>query len=231
MNTSEPLCKDLLGLVLDFMDLTPKEMVEMSLIERFARDHLAYRLETQRLLKERNNYYLQALSKPSFTLDKIPEPIRNKEMCLKAIALFHNAELHVFRPHLNPMQYVPNHLKDRELCLRAIRSAILALRHVPEEIRDYEMCMEAMKAKNVFLDKYNADDYDEQYFTSPMMDVGRWLQRNSALRYVPVEHRTRELCILAIKHFYSDDDDFIPEKFWDDEEMLDIICSQEGYDF
>ncbi len=215
MNATELLNTDVLGLILDCMNLTPKEMVEMSLIERFTRDHLAYKLETRRLLKERNDYYLQSLSKWGSTLDKIPESARNKEICLKAIDVFYRAEFHVFKPHLNPMQYVPNHLRDREIYLKAIRSNIATLRSVPVELRDYEMCMEVMKAKNVYLDNYNGIDYDDEVcFTTPMIRVGIWLQKNSALRYVPVEHRTRELCILAIKHFDWDDNDFIPEEFW-----------------
>jgi len=43
------------------------------------------------------------------------------------------------------LDYVPEELRDREMCLEAVKSDGSALRYVPGELCDREICLEAVK--------------------------------------------------------------------------------------
>lgn len=102
---------DIIGYVLDIMDLTPQEMLELSRIERFTRKKLSYRLETTRLLLQRENYYLNFLKFSQYKLDMIPREHLTYKICLSAVC----------KNGWN-MEYVPMNQFNQEEC-NSIREA------------------------------------------------------------------------------------------------------------
>jgi len=126
-----------------------------------------------------------------YSLEKIPENERTREMCFVAIRYWGAA-----------LKYVPEKYKTYELCLDAVRhntpvdNGCSALAFVPEELKTYELCLEAIK-HDYLISIFWRGDEDEGEIRSVEWDYA------AAINFVPEKYRTPELCFEALKHHPS----------------------------
>ena len=127
-------------------------------------------IETQKVqapippaLYKRRQFCLELVRRQSRYLQYVPEPMRDREMCLAAVSQNGQA-----------LSKVPEHLRqDREICLAAMRTAGDLLRIVPDHLRDVEMVATAI-ASNGRAIVYEVPQH--------MLTADLWLE---ALRTIP----------------------------------------------
>ena len=92
-----------------------------------------------------------------------------------------------------PLQDVPMELRDREICLEAVKRYGEALGSIPDELRDREMCMTAVRQVGCALRHVPEDLCDHEICLAAVKQTG-W-----ALRDVPTHLRDMEICCAAAR--------------------------------
>ena len=164
------------------------------------------------------DYYMNKLDSCGFDLDKIPVDVWDKELYIKAVQ-----KADIFRPERNPLWYAPRDIFDRQMYLMAVQAFLCNLKEVPEILRDREMCLEALKSRNKFLEEYSFDKHDIDYFYCEMDVINRWLSNNSTLEFVPENLRDLEMCLESLKCNNRNSKDYIPKELIDNEEIIKAI--------
>jgi hypothetical protein len=87
---------------------------------------------------------------------------------------------------------VPEELRDRKMCLTAVKNNGDTLRSVPNELRDREMCLTAVSNYGVALKDVPLNLRDREMCLTAVNNIGY------ALRFVPEELRDREIYLTAV---------------------------------
>jgi hypothetical protein len=198
---------DILGYTLDMMNLSPKEMLELSLVEKFSKQHLSYRMETNRLLCERNMYYIDLLEKDHRNYFRIPWQHRTRSVCMKAVQVacdvilyipekFIGYELFLTAVKCNgiALRYMQKKHMTYEIYLEALKNTGFALRLVPEEHLTLELCLLAVRNNGNVLCDVPKEYRTCELYTEAVKSTGMALER------VPPWQRTYDLCLLAVKN-------------------------------
>ena len=86
-------------------------------------------------------------------------------------------------------------VKYRELSELAVRSQGWVLRYVPEELRDYNLCMIAVKSFGGALEYVPKSIQNDTLITAALKNYG------PALQHIPVNERTEEQCKIAVNSY------------------------------
>src|SRR5579872_5849575 len=94
------------------------------------------------------------------------------------------------------LRHIPPQMRDREICMAAVKSGYVNFEAIPSEVLDKEICIEAVKQKqNYFtfpLNQIPSEFKDKDVYMAAVCTDG------SALTYVPIELRDKDLCLAAI---------------------------------
>lgn len=90
--------------------------------------------------------------------------------------------------------HIPKELRNKDICLKAIRYCSSNLEHVPEHVIDKNICLEAIKINGFAL----------QYVPKHMIDKEicmRAIKEDfDALKFVPINIMDKEICLESIKN-------------------------------
>ena len=118
------------------------------------------------------------------------------------------------------LQYVPEKLKDREICLAALQNGG-ELEYIPEKLKDREMYLAALKQNGGEL------EYIPEKLKDREICLAAVKQNGYALQYVPGKLKDREICLAAVKqNGYALQ--YVPEKLKDREICLAAV-KRNGY--
>ncbi len=225
MQTFKSLSYDLVKVILDMTEFKYTDLKDLTKgfpEGSYHRTDMEYRTETQRLLEERKEYYMNLVHQGCLLhvpinhinhemciktvkidgclLLSVPEELRDREICLEAVKRGSSVG--------SPLEFVPGKLRGREMCLEAVKCGS-HLGFVPDDLRDREMCLEAVKKRG----------YTLKYVPEELRDYEMCLtavkQDGCALEYVPEELRDREMCMEAVKD-YSCALEYVPEELRDE---------------
>ena len=115
---------------------------------------------------------------------------------MTAITLYLRSYRYMERNNLSVLQYVPEDLRIKELCLMAVKKRSSALEFVPAHLITQEMCLTAMKdfRFNHWIIEYIPNEYKE-----PELWTAAVQNDYQAIEEIPDEYKTPELCLLAVK--------------------------------
>lgn len=187
---------------------------------------------------------LEAVKRDGYLLKYVPDRLKTHEMCSIALKGKHCswefvpdrlldkelARIFVTDPK-NTAYYqlgrVPERLRDREICLQAVKLSGSNLKFVPEQVKDYEMCLCA--AESSFS---SAPFIPHEYFTP---EVCLALTRKSVygFEHIPKDCLTTECCLQAIKHTLVTGEtvfSLIPPHLLT-QEICDIAVSENVWDY
>lgn len=143
-----------------------------------------------------------------FKTDKIifgPKKLIDKNTYLKAIE------------YNNVFRYMPNNLKDRDMCMKAIRNDVtVALCYVPAELKDKDMCVESVKLCGTTL------RYVPHYLQDKDMCMEAIRYNSTSLEFVADSLKDKELCTLAVE-CYEYTLKYIPDTIKDKEMCMKAI--------
>jgi hypothetical protein len=193
------LCDDLKVSVLEFMELDIPDLE--ALTSYFPegghnRARMEYRLETQRLLEEREMHYIKMMARDQYpTLRNVPLEHRTADICYVALN----------RDFENNFGHVPGQFKTREMCERSVDVCPFWFNTIPDQFKTRAMCKKAVRAYACNLVFVPEDLLDRE--------MCLWAINHSdwALKYIPVAKRTVELCWLAVANF-GPVLEFVPEE-------------------
>jgi hypothetical protein len=198
------LCTDLLGYILDCMELDGGELVEMSKIERFSMYHLSKRLEE---FKITYNHFLTKVKNRYVHPSDIPKKFWTKELTLAYLekraewidvniipVKFRSPEFYLECVKRNgcSLKIIPEKDKTSEMYFQALKTRGQALKFIPEEFKTLELCMMALQ--------------DTAY----------------AFKFFPEEFKTLELCFEAVSK-YKVPLKYIPEEYDNDEIIINAV--------
>lgn len=148
------------------------------------------------------------------------------------------------KPHTR--EFIPAHLITNDIFMEQVKADGMWLQHVPTENRTLDICLTAIH-ENVEAHAYVPNEVqhktylDELILISPdkLSDVSvenrspsvvmRLLDKDhSAIRHLPMEYRTKEMCIKAIKKSI-DAVRWIPDEMYEDEEVFGLISNHEYF--
>ncbi len=158
-------------------------------------------------------------------IDKVPEELRTDELLLMAIKSYPEC-----------IKLFPEELKTKEVCLRAVSKCGRLVEYVPQSLRTYEMYYAAADnwiIKDIpdeYLDKklalkvfaseecyvYTTVPYIFSKVPDPEVYLAAVRKDGRALRYVPDESKTYEMCLDAV-HGDLNAVKYIPDSLFTDE--------------
>jgi hypothetical protein len=110
------------------------------------------------------------------------------------------------------LKYIPRNQKTYDVCLAAVKYTGNALCHVPSEYIDENMCCTALEDDRMTADIMKQIPFSKRSYRICMKAVEFSF---SVLKYIPEEHKTLELCMIASGHLDSIEsfNEFIPRKY------------------
>lgn len=148
------------------------------------------------------------------------------------------------KPHTR--EFIPHHLVTNDIFLDQVTANGLWLQHVPMESRTLEICLAAInqnveahafvpsevQQKNyldelILIDPAKLNDVDVSN-RSPFVVLRLLDKDHSAIRHLPLEYRTKEMCIKAVKK-NIDAVRWIPDEYYEDEEIFGLISNHEYF--
>lgn len=113
---------------------------------------------------------------------------------------------------------IPETMKDKQMCMRAIKQNGCALQHVPESMKDKRLCLEAVKQngnairfvptaikdKEIYLEAVKQNGYVLQFIPDDVKDIdicSEAVKKDGlVLQYVPYPLRLLRICEKAVRH-------------------------------
>lgn len=93
------------------------------------------------------------------------------------------------------LEYVPETVKNRELCMNAVTHCGILLKFVPETIKDKDICMAAVEADGAALKYVPTNIIDKDICMKAVKSYG------IALKYVPLFIIDKNICTKAVKKY------------------------------
>ena len=212
--TFSSLPHDLVVMVLDTLDLTYADLKDLAKgfpVGSYHRVHMGYRRETQRLLEEREQYYLNLIRSNLFDFWNTPDS-HFTENIIEAIFVSYGG---------HALEHVPDIFKTKEVCNRAVELDGYALFFVPEELKTFELCLTAVKTYPGVLRCVPVE------FRTHELCLAAILGRPERhLDDVPDDVKTYDFCMTAVKH-YGFNIFYVPRHL-KTEEMCNIAVEQSG---
>lgn len=139
------------------------------------------------------------------------------------------------------LEYVPDAVKNKELCMNAVTNCGILLKFVPEHIKDKDMCMFAVKADGTAIKYVPSHILDKDICIAAVKNYGIVLkhvplsiidkhicmkaikQNCYAIQYVPLSILDKNICLKAIKQYGSDAFEYIPVFILDKDICMEAV--------
>jgi hypothetical protein len=147
-----------------------------------------------------------AVTRNGYSLESIPEELRNKQLCelavsKKGMALEHvpkqlqtmeMCELAIKQNHY-AMTYVPPLLRNEHLYLLSLKVHNLDLRYVPNELKTEKFCLAAIEINSSNINFVPGSIINEKLCLAAVTRDG------TALKLIPDELRNEDICLAAVR--------------------------------
>ena len=126
------------------------------------------------------------------------------------------------------LEFVPENLKNSELCMIAVQNHVSALKYVPQELRTPELCKLAAELCKLRVQEnpFELEEISKEFRTPELCKLAVALN-GLALEYVPIELRTPELIKSAVE-ISGGALQYVPEKL-KTSELCKLAVQQNGF--
>ena len=117
------------------------------------------------------------------------------------------------------LEFVPLKFRIYEICKLALNGSIDSIFHIPPDVMDEKMAIIAVESGIRFR------EIPESLYSDDLFKIGV-TKDPETLSFLPIEKRTKELCLKALEHF-GEAFNFIPKDMIN-QEFIDIIKKHKG---
>lgn len=196
------------------LSLVPEEMINYELLDKVLEKDggVIEILKNRNLLNLVPDDLLElAVQTNGSALAHIPYNKKTERMCFNAVVGACGSG--------ENLEFVPLKFRIYEICKLALNGSPDSIFHIPADLMDIKMAIIAVESGIRFR------EIPEKLYSETLFEIGVTKDPETLL-FLPMEKRTKELCLKAVKHF-GEAFNFVPKDMIN-QEFIDILKTHKG---